>query len=163
MAVGFLFLSSWVIIAILGFYKKQSAVLSVGGGFIAACVTVIVYATVINPKSDFDTSRLPAGAVYAEDLYSAYEENEVAADQAYKGKTIAVYGKVKSIDTLMGYAFVTLKGKMLGGTKGVQCAFNDEEKGSLAALSKGQHVIVEGKCGGKSWAAGVQLTNCKIR
>jgi len=160
MEAGFIFLAIWVIIAIIGFFKKKSAVLSIGGGLLATILIFIVYFT-INPKANFDKSSLPVGVVYAQDLYSEYDKNVVAADQKYKNKIIPVYGKVESIDKLV-YVFVTLKGKMLGGVKGIQCSFSGKDIDSVASLSKGQYVVIEGKCQGMSLFAGVQLVNCRI-
>jgi hypothetical protein len=36
-------------------------------------------------------------------LASAYDDNEVAADQQYEGKRLAVTGIVDSIDTVFGF------------------------------------------------------------
>ena len=106
-------------------------------------------------------SNLPAGAISARDLYRAYGANEVAANQAYAGKRITVYGKVGSIDTFLGNAFVTLKTSWLGGDR-VQCGFFKNQAPSLASLNKGDSVTIVGECRGKSWIAGVQLIDCKI-
>jgi hypothetical protein len=162
MGEGSVFLLSWFVLSMIGFIYKKSIVTSIGGGFIATCFILIFYITVINPKTMIGNSGLPPGAIDAKDIYSEYDANAVAADQKYKNKIITVYGKVESIDTLMGYAFVTLKVKIFGGISGVQCGFYDKNIGSLASLSKGQNVAIEGKCSGRSLVVGVQLSNCRI-
>ena len=162
MGEGSIFLLSWFLIAMLGFFYKKSIVISVGGGFIAACFIFIFYAFVINPKVMIENSGLPDDTVHAKDLYGEYDANPVAADQKYKNKIIFVYGKVESIDTFMEHAFVLLKGKMFGTISGVQCIFSGKNIGSLASLSKGKNVVIQGKCSGSSLVVGVQLTDCRI-
>ena len=136
-----------------------------GFGILVSIIIItcaIVYFTAIHFNTNFGINIEPAGTISARNLYSEYEANEVAADQKYKNNIISIYGKVESIDTLLGFAYVTLKGKMFGGTKGVQCCFSGKEIISIASLSKGQYVVVEGKCKGMSMFAGVQFVNCRI-
>ncbi|MCZ2896360.1 OB-fold putative lipoprotein [Burkholderia thailandensis] len=57
-----------------------------------------------NTSASSETSHVtkkaaePALSVTASQLFAAYEKNEVAADQQYKGKSLLVSGTVQSID-----------------------------------------------------------------
>ncbi|MHA6907326.1 OB-fold putative lipoprotein [Ralstonia pseudosolanacearum] len=75
--------------------------------FFAAVIALAIFAGGKKPEnanaeaSDGKTSAAPAAppvAVTASALFSAYEENEVAADQKYKNKVLLVSGTVQSID-----------------------------------------------------------------
>jgi hypothetical protein len=51
-------------------------------------------------------------AISAPDLLAEYESNQIAADQAYKGKWLAVRGAVLTVGRdLSGNRYVALKGK----------------------------------------------------
>jgi hypothetical protein len=92
----------------------------------------------------------PAIKVDAVCLFDDYEANEVSADEKYKGKVLEVSGVVVSIGKdLFDTIYVTL---MVGGEfqlMKVQCFFGNESKAEAAKLSKGQRVVVRGRCGGK--------------
>ncbi|MCB1026125.1 MAG: hypothetical protein KDB79_17135, partial [Acidobacteria bacterium] len=49
-------------------------------------------------------------AITATSLTKAYEENEIAADEKYKGKTLEVSGSVSNIAETLGNYTVQLKG-----------------------------------------------------
>lgn len=112
-------------------------------------------------KSAFTSppSNESAIAISAADLYRAYENNEVAADNAYKGKLVAVTGKIESIGKdILDTSYVSLGiGKLSIGS--VQCVFSRE--GGLGNLSKGQTVTITGRCEGKMM--NVILKDCVIK
>lgn len=99
-------------------------------------------------KVDFEIS--------ARDLYSEYEQNEVAADNKFKGKKLAVTGVIKDIgNDILNDSYITLNtGNLIGD---VQCYL---DKNEVAKLSKGQIVTVIGKCTGLFGNVG--LKNCKL-
>lgn len=94
--------------------------------------------------------------ISARELYSAYEQNEVAADNKYKGKKLAVNGVIKDIgNDILDDSYITLKtGNLMGD---VQCYLSKKE---VAKLSKGQLITVIGKCTGLFGNVG--LKNCKL-
>lgn len=92
--------------------------------------------------------RDPEARVAARVLFSDYEENEVAADQKFKGKTILVTGQVDDIKKdLMNSMYVTLTGDGVFGH--VQCYFAQAHEAQLAGLRKGMTVSIKGRCDGK--------------
>jgi hypothetical protein len=101
-----------------------------------------------------------ASAISAVDLVTHYDANEVAADQAYKGKDVAVNGTVDKIGKDMtGTMYVTLKGPDTS-FRNVQCFFEFRDKGALASLSPGQRLTLRGRC--KGLMMNVLLEKCEI-
>ncbi|MEK6333668.1 MAG: hypothetical protein AABM67_01890 [Acidobacteriota bacterium] len=88
--------------------------------------------------------------VSAADLVAAYKANEVAADENYKDKLLAVSGTVDSIGKdILDSMYVTLSSGEEYSITSVQCMFDDASKSQLARLSKGQRVTIVGVCNGK--------------
>ncbi len=99
------------------------------------------------PKVDMEVS--------ASDLYSAYEANEVSADQQYKGKRLLITGVVGSIGKdILDAPYVSLKIDYL---QSVNCYFDDKNNKVLSQLSKGQKVQIIGTC------AGLTLTDVVVK
>ena len=109
-------------------------------------------------SSTSDTPAAPAAiSVSASELSAAYNANEVSADDKYKDKLLAVSGTVDSIGKdITDTPYITLSAS--GDLLGVQCMFDDQYKGSLAQLQKGQHVTIHGTCKGKT--LNVLLADC---
>jgi hypothetical protein len=83
--------------------------------------------------------------VTAQQLADGYTANEIAADQRWKGKPVCVEGIVEEVGTaLFGYPYVVLG----GGSRKVQCVFDETSLAALATLNKGTTIAVYGKCGG---------------
>lgn len=115
--------------------------------------------------TDTDTqkvqSQAPSYTLSANQLYSEYESNEVAADAKYKGKIVIVTGTIQNIGKdIMDNAYIVIGGK--GFLDGVQCTFTKGEQSSVARLSKGQHVWVKGKIEGKI-IGNVLVKNCRLQ
>jgi len=80
-------------------------------------------------------------------LVSAYDSNEVAADERYKGKLLIVTGTVENVaKDILGNLYVVLRGGHI--IRSVQCYFGDEHTEELANLSKGSRVRIKGRCDG---------------
>ncbi|MEC8598976.1 MAG: hypothetical protein VXY15_01350 [Bacteroidota bacterium] len=108
------------------------------------------------PKIDSDTN--PVLMVNSKTLYNAFSNNEIAADEKYKGKIIQVTGSIRDIGKdLMDDAYITLIGGEFFGD--VQCFFPN--KSDLIDLKKGQRVKVIGYCDGLF--LNVLLKNCIIK
>ncbi|MHC5079772.1 MAG: OB-fold protein, partial [Planctomycetota bacterium] len=101
----------------------------------------------------------PALTVSAAQLFKDYEENEVAADEKYKGKILQVSGEVSDIGKdIMDKMYVNLKTENM--FMHVQCYFSDKHKDKLKTMKKGQQVTIKGKCDGK--LMGVNLRGCLL-
>jgi len=95
--------------------------------------------------------------VSAKNLYYTYQENEVSADNNFKGKKFYVEGIIGDIGKdLFDDIYITLKtGDIIGS---VQCFIDDADK--VSKLKKGQKITVYGKCDGLMM--NVLMKNCKI-
>ena len=109
-----------------------------------------------SPKVTSDSN--PSVTISASKLYKEYNENEIAADEKYKGKIIEVTGVIRDIgNDIMDNAYITLVGNEYFGD--IQCYFN--EKSVLASLSKGKRITVMGSCSGLMM--NVHLNDCIIK
>ena len=100
-------------------------------------------------------------AVQARVMTKDYDENELAADGKYKGKTIAVSGKVENIAETMGNVTVSLAGHDM--VKSVMCSFEESEKANVAKLKKGQQTILVGTGDGLTMGLYAGLQKCRIQ
>ncbi len=92
-------------------------------------------------------------------LYSEYKENELSADNKYKGKTIEVSGTVNNIKKdFLDNPYITIKGDQYIGD--IQCMLNDSENAKAAALKKGSYISITGKLTGLI-LMNVTIENCK--
>ena len=92
------------------------------------------------------------------ELYNAYQENEVAADQKYKGKKILLTGEVSSIDKDAFDNAIVIFGD--GSVLGLRCEMKDEN--SAAKVKKGYQYSVIGECSGMILGS-VGLDNCRLQ
>lgn len=91
------------------------------------------------------------------DLTQNYIDNEVRADEDFKGKKFYVEGTVNDIKKdIMGDIYVTLEGSEM--FREVQCYFDDTETASK--LEKGMTVTFFGQCDGLM--LNVLMKNCKL-
>ncbi|MDR2584354.1 MAG: NINE protein [Fibromonadaceae bacterium] len=105
-------------------------------------LTVSDNGTVSRPAKN---TKVPVAELSASQLFSEYEDNEVAADNAYKGKWIKVSGTVESIaKDILDDPYVLFN---TGDLFGVQVYFDDASQ--LGSIKKGQRLTIVGKCDGK--------------
>ena len=101
----------------------------------------------------------PTVWISATDLYRQYDENEVAADEQFKGRTLSVTGSVESIGKDFTDSIVI---ELVGGRfRTVRASMNASEKNAAAHLVKGQKLSVLCKGRGKLVGSPV-LKNCTI-
>ena len=123
-----------------------------------------------NETAETNTTNMAEEIVYANvvDMLNEYEENEVAADLKYKGKTVVISGIISEIgktESLFGdgtpYILFSNSGAN-GYFSTVQCGFSKKtEIEKLANCSKGQSVTIKGTCTGFS-LLNVIMSNCFI-
>ena len=100
----------------------------------------------------------PNVTVSARKLYKEYNDNEIAADEKYKGQIIQVTGIIRDIgNDIMDNAYVTLIGDQYFGD--IQCYF--DKKSIVAGLSKGKKITVVGNCSGLMM--NVHVNNCIVK
>ncbi|CAM1357177.1 OB-fold protein [Tenacibaculum halocynthiae] len=96
----------------------------------------------------------------ANQLYRAYNENEIAADKKYKSKKLAITGIVSDISEVWGKVSVDLKVGSRYDFTTIKCSIND--KNVVAALRKEQRITVIGICDGLTANLYIGLNDCKI-
>jgi hypothetical protein len=102
------------------------------------------------------SSKTPSYTLTADELFSEYKADEVAADNKYKGKVVLVSGPIRQNGKFMRTAYIVIGGH--GFLDGVQCMFG--ESAGVASLSIGSQVTVKGEVGGKK--GNVLLRNCTL-
>jgi asparagine N-glycosylation enzyme membrane subunit Stt3 len=118
-----------------------------------------------NTQSEYKQNEKEEAVSYIEvsdkAILDAYKNNEIAADQTYKGKAVKVTGQVNSIEKSFGTAYITMNGGDQYAIQSVQCMFAKENEASLANLSKGQTVTVTGIVEGKS--LNITIKDCELQ
>ncbi|TRZ48070.1 MAG: hypothetical protein D4S01_11045 [Dehalococcoidia bacterium] len=102
--------------------------------------------------------------ITAVDLWEAYDENEVAADTMYRGKTLEISGIIDEIGKdLFDTPYINLRTKfseiilpypqdsLVMTESRVKCIFDSKHESQLAQLVKGQEVRVQGECSGYNY------------
>lgn len=96
-----------------------------------------------------EDAQLREHAVSAASVMAAYEQNEISADNQFKGKVIVVRGRVGSIGkNLLNAPYVTLDDDA-SGIGSVQCFFEKSDEPKLAKLRPGQTLYIKGTVDGK--------------
>jgi len=106
-------------------------------------------------------SEKDAIEVTAQELFAAYEEDEVAADTLYKDNLLKVTGVIYYVGT--DYIFEAPEVVISGGgeseARGIDCIFDTRYESQVAKLEVGQTVAVMGICDG--YLENVLLLHCQ--
>lgn len=132
----------------------------------------VIFLTVLGCGGGSNTGTTPASnttaapdekpiAVQAKALTKEYDENELAADGKYKGKLLAVSGKVSNIAETLGNVTAQLEGHNV--VLSVMCNFDESQKASVTALKKGQQATFVGRGDGSTAGLYVGLQKCKVQ
>ena len=103
----------------------------------------------------------------AQQIFSGYQGNTIAADLKYKGKLIATTGIVQKVDVdLRGNGVVVFSvGETIGDIEipfgFIHCTVDNADKDRLATLAPGHAVALVGYGGGKK-ATAITLEKCRI-
>lgn len=152
----------------------MSAVMKYGGGFLGIMFglpVLVGFCGAIasgNKSSNSTTSTAQAEeapvaaqapvAVDAMQLWRDYEANEVAADNAYKGRALAVTGVVASIDK-NAFGSIIVRLATSNQFESVMATMEQSEANAAATLSKGVRVTVLCK-GGTRIISSPSLDDC---
>ena len=95
-----------------------------------------------------------------QEICSEYEDNEVSADNKYKGKKVAITGTIERI-IKSGFSddpIIVFKGTFI---KDVRFYFSKDSNNEISNLSKGDKITIVGTCKGMT-LVDVVLHKCKI-
>ena len=95
-----------------------------------------------------------------QEICSEYEDNEVSADNKYKGKKVAITGTIERI-IKSGFSddpIIVFKGTFI---KDVKFYFSKDSNNEISNLSKGDKITIVGTCKGMT-LVDVVLHKCKI-
>lgn len=116
------------------------------------------YAKQVNPNSPYILKV--DYEVTANQLYRAYDTNEISADDKYKGKKLAVTGRISDISEVLGSINVDLKtGDGIGWTK-VSCTMKNRDV--VSKLRKGREITIVGTCEGLTLNISIDLDKCEV-
>jgi RNA polymerase subunit RPABC4/transcription elongation factor Spt4 len=103
-----------------------------------------------NEKTAESQKPIEAITIAPDDLFAAYDGNEVKADNTYKGKMVRISGKVGDIGKdILDQPYITFaRGEW--DMVHVQVYFKKNEQAKMAELDKGQQITIVGRCDGKS-------------
>mgnify|MGYP003623800144 FL=1 len=92
--------------------------------------------------------RAESTAITPSVLWQAFDDNEVAAEDTYKGKTLAVKGTIHAITTSpLGAPQVTFAVDKHAINR-VVFEFAKDDRPQVGKLKKGQQVLLSGRCKG---------------
>lgn len=86
-------------------------------------------------------------AIQANDLISAFEKNENAANAQYLDKIIAVKGNVKTVERSDRGQYSIILGNA-GTMSSVRCSMDSVHVKEIVNIKEGEEVIVKGACTG---------------
>jgi hypothetical protein len=130
-------------------------------GIVSGIGLTLVVVELASPSSPNLIHQNSVVEISSSQLYAEYQANAVAADENYQNKTLRISGVVTNIGyDVTGMPYVILPGSDVLGIAGVQCMFNVKDKPVLAMLTKGQLVVIQGKCVGYTF--NVLLNNCAL-
>jgi hypothetical protein len=131
-------------------------------------IAISILGYVLSERNDQSSSRTAGTtstpqvtAVSPSQLIRDYKANEVAADQKYKGKRLAIEGSIQDLGKdILGNIYITISGSG-NSFRNVQCLFADRDADQIAQLRKGQKVKIEGTCDGLMM--NVILRKCELK
>ncbi len=128
-----------------------------------ACIGIISNDTSSSNTDAGETVESEYIEVSADDIFAEFQENEVAANQKYKGKLVKITGVVNNINAADAFIsaniLLSVDSSMFGS---VQCNFNSNDSKSLSNVSKGQSVTIIGTCNGLA-SFNVMINDCEIQ
>lgn len=109
-------------------------------------------------------ANAPDYILSADQLIQEYKNNEFAADNKFKGKTVLISGKIRDISKRFGTPIIKIGGnEYLDGLDSVRCVFTKDDEPSLARLYKGQYGKIKGKVTGLTFTDNVQVEDCTLQ
>ena len=123
---------------------KRESVLTLMLAILTALVFVWRQCGSYEEHKPLAVSQQSGFVITADDLYSAYVDNSVAADERFKGKVLVISGTVQGVAKYGKGSAVNL---LTSNRRGViQCYFEENQNQAVAKLTGGQHAAIKGRC-----------------
>jgi hypothetical protein len=111
----------------------------------------------VEPAPQPPPEKVPT--IGAEALFTAFDDDEAAADKTFKGKLVQVTGRFDyARKDSRNSIYLTLSTDVPGVY--VQCYFSNDKKAAIAKLATNQEIVVIGRCEGLF--GNVMLKNCEF-
>lgn len=110
-------------------------------------------------------TTIPYIEITANELWNEFNDNEMAAEKKYNGKTLKITGIISDINSANGFIDANILLDVNGSYLGcVQCNFNSSDKAEiLADLEKGRSVTIIGTCDSMSTLdTNVMISGCEV-
>jgi len=112
-----------------------------------------------------DKVQAQINTISAQDILDDYESNQIRADKKYFNKKIQVEGTVYKISkSPTDYTIIEIQGESRS-YRTVQCSLMKTEEKKALEFSKGDHIVISGKCCGLPENLGfsdIVFLDCKI-
>lgn len=96
-----------------------------------------------------DKNAVPEFTIKAKEILKAYEENEVGADQKYKGKIVQISGVVDTVGKgMFDSSFVTVGSGKPYEFRLIQCGIEKSEESVVANMKPKQKITIKGRVTG---------------
>lgn len=151
--------------------KSNASIWCVIGGFFVVCSLLMPFGTTADQTAAntttttmVETTEAPI-EITAAQLIKAYEDNEINANNKFKGKILHLTGYVDDISQSDGLFSESFYVYLDNGEKNsydyVMCSLSESGAEKAAKLKKGDKITIEGECDGIS-VTSVYLSNCDI-
>ena len=114
------------------------------------------------PEKSPEVSKQPEITITAKALLNEYKNNELRAEQNYKGKRAQITGFVDAIDNTFDVISVNINGGGDFEWTDIHAYFSDKDKADVAALNKGQKITVVCTIDDGGDLGGIACRNSKI-
>jgi hypothetical protein len=120
----------------------------------------LVVLLLLSAASCAGPSKSPPVSVDLRSLIDEYRNNEVAADQKYRGKYLRVKGRIDSIASQDLGMVVSISSHQFLPIVDLECVFSRDRTSEVAKLQPDQGLSVVGYLPGK--ATPLRLTTCRV-
>lgn len=107
-------------------------------------------------------SSLTSKAITAQELADAYQANEVAADEQYKGKQVTVTGRIKSIGKDIFDKIPYVEIETSEQLTSIRCIFSSKDVNILSSLARGESIAISGTVRGAG-VISIHVEDCTIK
>jgi len=141
--------------------KKTFFRIAVVGVFVALIAAGVTYLYVFRKAPDDLMKAKTELLISADDLYRAFETDEVKANETYVGKVMEVRGKVVGVESAeWGQTIVSFIDPFFGVTATIDSSMTVRQHDLIRGLSAGDSLTIKGRCDGM--LTDVRLVKCFI-